>query len=48
MNSNEELSAIGDRRNGPSARHGRTEKTYKHYNGVCPGLRLSDYLAYAA
>ena len=32
--------------NGPSesGRHGRTEETHKHYNGVC----LSDYLACAS
>ena len=30
-------------RKGPSCRHGRTEETHKHYNGVC----LSDHLACA-
>ena len=29
--------------NGPSDRHGRTEETHKHYNGVC----ISDYLLVA-
>ena len=24
----------GDDRNGPSGRHGRTEETHKHYNGL--------------